>query len=443
MVCSAQMMKTDDMEKMKIAWICHFSNEAVRKHLPLDNRKFYNFVRRTFGMPTRGTAYGDIASWNTTFFEYFKKRDDVELIVISAHSGLKKNVVEFSEDGIHYFFVKCDYATFLKRLIRKPSLWHKLNPMRPVVRRIVRKVNPDIVALMGAENAYLSGTALGLEKEYPCIFKAQTIYNNPNRGKVGIVDPHNAYVERLVFDAFPYASVSTKMHYDLYRHFRQNSYNFQWKFGTTFFPVEKVDEKEYDFVNFASSMIPAKGYPDAIKALAIVKKTHPNVKLNLIGSPTPEQKEQYRGLVAELGLEENVVFTPFFQLQKDMFQHLQKSRFALLPYKLDYISTTTWQAMHYEMPIVCYKTQGTPTINEDKPCILIADMENVEMLAEKMSFLLDNPDKADELRRNAKELVDANNDGKKITDEIVRNFRAIINHYNYGTPIPEEYLLSF
>ena len=86
---------------------------------------------------------------------------------------------------------------------------------------------------------------------------------------------------------------------------------------------------------------------------------------------------------------------------------------------------------------------GTPTINKDKECILIAEMENVESLAEKMLVLLENPAKAEELCKNAKELVDSKNDGKKITDEIVRNFRAIVNNYNNGTPIPKEYLLTF
>lgn len=430
-------------KKLKIVWICHFSNEMVRKYLPLDNRKLYNFVRKLLGMSIKDRGYGDIASWNTTLFEYFKQRDDVELTVISAHGGLKKNVVNFFEEGIHYYFVKCDYATFLKHLIKSPVLWHKLNPMRPIIRKIVHKVNPDIVALIGAENAYISGTVLGLEKEYPCIFKAQTIYNNPNRGKVGTVDPHNAYVEKLIFNALPYASVSTKMHYEMYRSFRKDSYNFQWRFGTTFFPVKKVEKKEFDFVNFANAMTPAKGYSDAIKALAVVKRTHTDVNLNLVGSSTPANEKLYHDLVRELGVEDNVVFTPSFPLQREVFQHIQKARFALLPYKLDYISSTTWQSMYYEMPIICYKTMGTPTINKNKECILIAEMDNIESLAEKMLILMENPAKAEELRKNAKELVDSKNDGKKISDEIVRNFRAIVEHYNNGTLIPEEYLLTF
>lgn len=387
--------------------------------------------------------YGDVASWNTDFISNIKNRDDVELTVISAHTGLKRNCVHFAMDGIQYHFIKTEYANFLKRIIPNPVLWHKLNPMRPIVRRIVRKVNPDIVALMGAENPHLSGTILGLEKEYPCIFKAQTIYNNPERKKRGDYCEHNAYVERLVFDKLPYASVSTNMHYNLYRTFKKDSYNFNWKFGTTFFSVEKVEEKEFDFVNFANGLTKTKGYEDVIRAMSIVVKYHPEAKLNLVGKTTEESSRPYEELISELHLENNIVFTNFFEEQKDLFQHLQKSRFAVLPYKLDYISSTTWQSMNYEMPVICYKTMGTPNLNKDKECILIADMDNVEMLAEKMLLLLENPDKAEELRINAKELVDSKNDGKKITDEIVRNFRAIVEHYRKGTPIPKEYLLDF
>ena len=74
---------------MKIALICAFSNSMVRSHLPLDNRKLYNFVRKCLGMEPMKEGYGDVASWNTNFINNFKVRNDVELIVISAHSGLK------------------------------------------------------------------------------------------------------------------------------------------------------------------------------------------------------------------------------------------------------------------------------------------------------------------------------------------------------------------
>lgn len=411
----------------------------VRKHLPLDNRKFYNIARKALGLQPKGNGYCDLASWNTNFIDNIKNRTDVQLTVISAHSGLKRNVVYFTAENVSYFFVRCEIATLLSYIIKSPAIWHKLNPMRPVVQKIVRDINPDIVALMGAENAYISGTVLGLEKSYPVIFKAQTIYNNPDRPKFGIVDPNNAYVEKLIFDNIKYASVSTKMHYDLYRKFNQTSFNFRWRFGTTY-PIEYNPhiKKEYDFVNFALHMIPAKGYTDAIQALQIVRQKYPDVKLNLIGNPSPEDKQLYLDLVSKNELENNVIFTPAFEKQSDLFEHIQKSRYAVLPYKLDYIASTTYQSMYYKLPVICYKTLGTPKLNNRKECVLLAEMQDINSLANCMIKLLDNEEYSRQISVNAKELVDLQNDPISIANEIIDSFTAIINNYRYGKEIPTE-----
>lgn len=213
-------------KKLKIVLICQFSNEEVRKYLPLGQRKLYSFIQGLLGHGATPYKYIDVASWNSNFIDNFKNRDDVELTIISAHTGMQKYQVHFELEGVNYYFVKCDHATMLKHIITNPKLWTKLNPMRPIVHKIVHKVNPDIVALMGAENPHYSSTILGLEKEYPCVFKAQTIYNNPGRSKHGSFNKINAYVEKQIFDRLTYASVSTRMHYLLYRGFRKDSYNF-------------------------------------------------------------------------------------------------------------------------------------------------------------------------------------------------------------------------
>ncbi len=425
------------MGKIKIALICHFSNPLVRGNMQLSNKRVFNFVRKMLGMPPKN-GYGDIAAWDTNFIDNFKTRDDVELTVISAHSGLKKSVVNFQAEGVNYYFVCCDFTNFLKRVVGSPKLWNKLHPMRPKVHKIIEQLKPDIVALMGSENPHYAGTVLGLERKYPVIYKSQTIYNNPDRGKYMKVNEKNAYIERLVLKSIHYAAVNTKMHYKLYRTFNKDSYNFNWPLGTTYPEVIPVKEKEFDFVNFAFSMIPAKGFPDAIKALAIVKKQHPNVKMNLIGTPTPNDKTLYDNLIRENVLEDNIVITPFFANQSDMFQHIQKSRFALLPYTLDSIASTTYQAMYYELPVIVYKTMGTPTLNKDSECVLIAEMDDVNDLAYKMLELLKNPDKANTLRVNAKALVDNKKDGRRISDHLMRVFKSVIDNYNNGKEIPAD-----
>lgn len=424
------------MNKLKVALVCSFSNAKVREHLPLNNRKLYNLTRKLMGLPVRsGDSYGDVAGWDTYMIELLRKRDDIDLTVISAHAGLKKNKCSFELEGVHYHFIKVEYATMLKHIIPSSALWHCINPMRPIVRRIIKQAKPDIIALIGAENPHISGTVLGI-KGIPLIVKCQTIYNNPDRCKTGSVDKKNAYVERLIFDDLQYVSVTTEMHERLFRSMNQKAINFKWGLGNLL-PEVKPLEKEYDFVCFAMGMSEKKGFPDAIKALAIVKKQHTDVKLNLIGGVSKEVKDDLVALVSSLSLTDNVVFTPFFEKQEDLFQHLQHSRFALLPCKLDFIASTVRQAMHYELPVVCYATEGTITLNKEKECVLIAKNSDVDDLAMQMLLLLDNPHKADKLRKNAKDYsVRWSNDAEN-SQQMADNFRAVIENYRNGTPVPK------
>ena len=428
----------NNTNKLKVTIVCSFSNAKIRECLPLSQRKLYTLCRRILGLPTKTTMYGDVAGWDTYMIELLRKRDDIDLTVISAHSGLRRRVASFELEGVHYHFVRIEGATLLKHLISSPSLWHRLNPVRPVVRNLIRLDEPDVIALIGAENAHISGTVLGIEG-IPLIVKCQTIYNNPDRGKSGLVDAKNAYVERLLFQDLQYVAVGTEMHNKLFRQFNTRAYNFKWPLGNLLPEVLPV-KKEYDFVNYAMAMIPKKGYPDAIKALAIVKEHFPNVRLNLVGRSSKEDMDTLQSLVSEMHLKDNVTFTHFFERQEDLFQHLQKSRFAVLPCKMDSVSSTIRQAMHYGLPVVCYRTEGTPLLNQNKECVLIAENGDIEELASKMLQLLSDDDKVERLRRNAKEYSRRWSDDEGNLRQMVDNFYAVVDNYRNGTPIPERLL---
>lgn len=435
----------EQINKIKVAMVCHFSNPEARRHLPLDdNRKLYAFVRKVLRMPTKmGKGYKDLASWDTSTINFFKDRDDVELYVISAHSGLKKRVVSFENQGVHYNFVKCEVATMLKHIIPNAKLWQKMNPMVKDVHRLINHINPDIVLLIGLENAYYSGTVLGLNR-FPIYGLSQTIYNNPERSIYSKVDSKNAITEMSIWKEHQYFGVYCRKHYDLLKKFAPNVYIFKFGFpskGNLLEPTPR--EKKFDFVNFAHGMSAKKGFPDAIEAIAIVKKTFPNVTLNLVGGGSVEEKSELASMAEGLGVKDNVIFTQFFEKQSDMFFHVQQSRFALLPCKMDNTSGTMTQAMQLGLPLVVYKTTGTPGYNREKECVLIAENGNVEELAEKMLFLMRNPKKAEELAKNARELqVKRAEYNKGNGNRLMANIKAIIEHYHNGVPIPQEQLFN-
>lgn len=426
--------------KIKVAMICHFSNKEVREHLPLGDRKLYSFVRKLLHMPGKRLDYGDLAPWDTYIIESVKRRDDVDLHVISAHGGLKKNKVSFEDGGIHYTFLKCEYSTFLKKIIPNDELWRQLNPMTPYVQKAIDSIHPDIVLLVGAENSYYSSTILGIT-EYPIYVLCQSVYNNP---EFVSRDSKNASTEMRIIETQKYLGVYSDKHYSLLRKLNYQGYvfGFQWPRVMNFKP-QPVKEKRYDFINYAMHLSLDKGFHDCIKALAIVKESYPDVKLNLVDGGPDNVRKELMQMIHQYGLEDNISFTPFFAEQNDLFQHLQEVRFAVLPCKVDHISGTQVQAMRFGLPMVCYKTTGTPEFNKEKECVLIADKDNVEELASKMLVLMNDEQKANELRNNSYEYIQVMDEKSlKNMDKLVDNFRAIIDNFKTGKEIPQDQLLK-
>ena len=292
------------MRKIKVAMVCNMSNPMVRNHLPLDDGKLYNGIRKLLGMAPKEEGFHDYAMWNTYFAAEFGKREDVELTIISVHPNMKRLKVSFIENNVNYIFLNHQLANLLKRLIKNREKWVKINPFAKRVKQEINRINPDIVLLMGLENAYYSGTVLGI-KNYPVYALCQTIYNNPMRKDPNI---DNAETEKMLFHELRYVGVFCKMHYELARKLSPHSNIFRFGGFPTrvelLNPIETV--KEYDFVNFAMSMSEGKGYHDSIKALAIVKKSHPEVKLNLIGMCSEVTKAELDQLIKVNYLENNV-----------------------------------------------------------------------------------------------------------------------------------------
>ncbi len=431
-------------KKIKIVMVCNMSNPMVRSHLPLDDGRIFNNLRKILGMAPKEVGFHDYAPWNSHIADDFGGRDDVSLTIVAVHLNMKKLKATFVDNNVKYVFLNFQWANLIKRFFKNIEKWARFNPFAKVVKREIRRINPDMVLLMGLENAYYSGTLLGL-KNYPIYGLCQTVYNNPIRQSYMEVNKDNSITEMQLFKELQYIGVFCKMHYELVRQYSPHSYVF--KFGG--FPTSdkllepSAIDKEYDFVNFAMVMCKDKGYHDTIQALAIVKRRFPKVKLNLTGSCPEKTKEELKSLIEKYGLEENIIFTPLFERQHDMFLHVQKSRFALLPCKLDNTSGTMMQAMQLGLPLVCYKTSGTPAFNKEKQCALIAEKDNIEDLAAKMLMVMDNPKLAEELKANAREWQEKKHEYDSHNgDRLVANFNAIIDNFRNGTPIPQQQLFN-
>jgi len=428
---------------MKIAWICHFSNENVRERLPLSNRYFFNFLKKLLGKE-RKTIYTDFAPWVNNLIQEFENFQDIELHIIAPHKGIKKFVVEFEFNGIHYHFLKPDFlllpGKLFDRIFKERQKEFRLN--RFLVKKLIKKIKPDLINLIGTENPYYSITALDI-KDIPLYVSAQTVYTNPDRLKLsGRVSKLNWDVEMKIHKKATYFGCSGRMHRDLV--LRNNPDAIVFKM---FFPIQKSAEikdvsKEFDFVFFAAGVTPKKGIEDALEALALVKKMKSNVTLNVVGRCNPDYKQVLLQKMDRLGLKNNVSYNEYFPVHAHMHQHVKKGRFALVPVKLDVIPGTVIEAILLDLPVITYKTSGTPYLNKDGETVLLADIGDIGKLAENMLLLLNNPEKAEQLKKTAKTFVEKEFDNTQSARRLVENYRAVIENYHYAIPIPKRLIFN-
>ena len=426
--------------KLKVVWICHFSNKEVRDRLLSSEIKNKNSLKSLLGIKI-DPGYSDFAPWVTNLIKEFESFQDIELHVIAPFLELKYLICEFEMRGVFYHFFNPDIliVKFLRSIFGYHGKRFLLN--RYLVKKLLARIKPEIVNLIGTENPYYSVSVLDI-KNIPVYVSAQTVYTNPARIKND--DKYsqlNWDIELKIHNKEKYFGCSGRMHRDLILQNKPDAIIFKM-----FFPIEKpvkikMMPKIYDFVFFAG-LEKKKGIEDLIDALAMVKKEKCDVKLNIIGRCSEEYMSFLITKIDELKLKENIIFNNYFPIHSDMYQHIVQSNYAVLPLKLDIIASSVIESILLDLPVVTYKTSGTPYLNKDEETVLLSEIGDIEMLANNMLKLLKSPELGKKLQMKAKIFVEREFDNIASAKRLVSNYRAVIDHFHHNQPIPEELLFN-
>lgn len=393
------------MEKIKVVWICSMSNSAIRERL-----KFYKWTPMAILRRLKGVMpVYDLHKWNSNGIAEFEKFGDIELHIISPHNYLS-HTQEFNINGVYYHFIKNEkdcLIDFIKRNIwKKIRTDYKINAKR--ICKIVEKINPDIVHVIGAENPEYSQAAIYISKERPLIVSLQTLLADPiflkYRPWFKDKEAYRVETEAKVLKCADYIGTKSE-------HFRtiiRDGIAPDAKFFDMVLAVgEDVsisnNEKEYDFVYFAKDISKAVDY--AIEAFALAVAEHPKITLHIVGGYSEGNIEPLKARIKELGIEQLVDFTGKLATHDDVINEIEKARFALLPVKADLVSGTIREAMAHGIPVVTTITPETPKLNKERESILLSEKCDFKAMAGNMCRLLTEEGLADRLQKNAAETV--------------------------------------
>jgi glycosyltransferase involved in cell wall biosynthesis len=417
------------MNKMKVVWISHFSNEAIRDKLPLTGKM----------------KYADFAPWITNMIREFEMIPEAEVHVIAPHKGLLHFTFEFEHNGIFYHFFKPELPFLLQKYSGYFPLdaWTGFAKNRFLVHRFIKKIKPDIINLHGAENDYYSATVLGI-KNIPIYICIQGIYSNPMRfNDYSRPNRSRIKIEKKIHKKNKYFGISAPFMVSLINRDAQNPILFWRAYPLTMPEIKfKNVRKQYDFVFFAR-ISHVKGIEEILDALAIVKKNHPHVSLNIIG---PEHSREYTDFLKrktkELKIARNVTFTGAIPCLADVHAEASKAKFSVLAPKFDTIPGTILESIFLGLPVVTTNVGGIPYLNKDGETVLMSQQGDVKALARNMRRLLDEPELGDRLKIAALSFVKKEFDSGKAALNFMKQYKAIIAHYREGQAIDQELLFD-
>ena len=399
-------------EHLRIVWICHFMNQSIKEKLELHST-------------TR-----ELAPWITLWIEEFKKRDDIELHVIAPMLPILKDK-DYDDGNIHYHFIKIG-VPFRRR---KWPWWFELDfntdflPFNIKTKRLINKINPDLVNLIGAENAYYSSSILQINR-YPRLVTIQgfiALNDEAGTGDSKMVEKRIEIENKVLRNLNHFGIEATWM--EQYIRLVNPTAKMHWfhlPFART--EVDATPDKMFDLVFFAR-VTKMKGIEDAIKALELIKHKKSDINLEIIGMGDVNYMNYLKKMVDDLALNENVHFKGFIPTQKEMHFEVMKARICVLPTYNDTIPGTIVESMLLGIPVISYKTGGIPDLNKTQENLVLLDQGDIEGLAEEVLKLLDDPVRQNAMRERAKSYAMAEFDNANSTSLLIEAYRKIIREY--------------
>lgn len=420
-------INNDPMKRIKIVFLCHFSNAEIRNNLDLKNFKFRNILKKI-----RGSSlfdYDDFAIWVSDYIQEFENHPEYEFHIVAPHKGMRKEFQHFEIRGVNYSFYKCDSNYFVDMTNQFFHLKEKndYSKERRRISSIVNNIYPDIIILCGAENPYYSSGVLDI-KDTPIIVILQTLLNDPKRIEMAIGSPYRRKVETEIIRYARFFSTTDKTEAALIQDINPEAIILPILFPSHRPLIQIPETKDFDFVFFTRNITKNKGIEQVIEALAIVKLKKPNVHLNIIGSCAPDYKNQLDNIIMNTGIVENVHFSGYYKFINDTYKNVVKSSVAVVPGITATLNGTIRESMLIGLPTICYKTPETEEINKEKQCLYTANMEDVQDLAKLMLDSIDNPYQARMIAQNGKEYADREFSNEAAVNNLLRYCTYIVNN---------------
>ncbi|MDZ7623394.1 MAG: glycosyltransferase family 4 protein [Ignavibacteriaceae bacterium] len=204
---------------------------------------------------------------------------------------------------------------------------------------------------------------------------------------------------------------------------------------TLYNPIEKSQEKDEALLNlfrtekeitdenkiilFVGRICPDKGFDQLIKAFELIRTKNKNAILVIVG-----QFEGNKNVYESFLNSERVIYIP---PQRNIQNFYDISDFVVLPSRVDPFPFVMLEAGCFKKPFIGGNTGGIAEFIEDGENGLLVDPENPQMLAEKIIYLLNNPQIGKTMGEKLYEKVNRLCDYNSYFSEVEKIYNSLLN----------------
>lgn len=348
--------------------------------------------------------------------KYLCRRADVELHVVTL--GNKNADFEKDSSGLYLHLVRKQFffPSYIPHAV--PGLRHRVN-----------KINPDIIHVLGLSIPYATTAAL-LKSKYPTVLTAFTFtpYAMKYENRLQIVKllltgkANQKYVlskiQNIMADTSSIKNLTSSA---------PDSKIYVLPAGIEFEEIKRIEphQEEKPDIFSACRLHKIKGIDILIRAITTVIKSVPDLKVYIAGSGP--QEDELKNLVRELNLEKHVRFLGVVY-GEEKYRYYKGCKFGVALSRWDFSPITIYESMACGKPVIA-STETRSEILEDGETGLLFESGNIEDLANKMLFLLQNKESRDRMGEAALKRAEEY-DWSKTAERTVEVYRGIIADFH-------------
>jgi len=163
-----------------------------------------------------------------------------------------------------------------------------------------------------------------------------------------------------------------------------------------------MGDQEKRAILFVGRLHPEKGLPTLLKAFKLLLSTHPGLVLLIIGWGV--DKGRYERLAEALGIADSVVFLGFIPHEELPIYYNMADVYVLSSLYEEW-SNTIMEAMACGVPVVATAVGANPWLVKDSETGFLVPPCRPDLLAKRISAILDDPQLAKRMAENARKLV--------------------------------------